>query len=168
MTTTFVQPTSAPDDGRPPSPVPVPSEVTVLPGPALLSGIEQGPSLVVHREQYGAPPLLDRSALLADLHRIGLRGRGGAGFPFATKVEALGRGRPVLVVNLSEGEPYLPARRATSRKFTSASQRKPAPATSQNRTHARNALGEVARRTWMDSLLLGNSTEPSRIPVMPK
>ncbi len=83
----------------------MPAEVTVLPGPALLSGIEHGPSLAVHRQQYGAPPLLDRSALLADLHRIGLRGRGGAGFPFATKVEALGRGRPVLVVNLSEGEP---------------------------------------------------------------
>ena len=106
MTTTFVQPTSAPDDdGRPPSPVPVPSEVTVIPGPAVLSGIEHGPSLAAHREQYGAQPTLDRAALLADLHRIGLRGRGGAGFPFATKVEALGSGRPVLVVNLSEGEP---------------------------------------------------------------
>ncbi len=89
MTTTFVQPTSAPDDdGRPPSPVPVPSEVTVIPGPAVLSGIEHGPSLAAHREQYGAQPTLDRAALLADLHRIGLRGRGGAGFPFATKVEA--------------------------------------------------------------------------------
>ena len=106
MTTTFVQPTSAPDhDGRPRSPVPVPSEVTVLPGPALLSGIERGPSLRSHREQYGPLPLLDRAGLLADLHGIGLRGRGGAGFPFATKLEALGRGRPILVVNLSEGEP---------------------------------------------------------------
>ena len=106
MTTTFVQPTSAPhDDGRPPSPVPVPSEVTVLPGQALLAGIERGSSLRAHREQYGALPSLDRAALLADLKQIGLRGRGGAGFPFVTKVEALGSGRPVLVVNMSEGEP---------------------------------------------------------------
>jgi NADH:ubiquinone oxidoreductase subunit F (NADH-binding) len=97
---------TAPDqDGRPPSPVPVPSEVTVLPGPALLAEIDRGPSLRSHREQYGDLPALDRTALLADLRRIGLRGRGGAAFPFATKLEALGRGRPVLVVNLSEGEP---------------------------------------------------------------
>ena len=106
MTTTLVQPTStAHDDGRPFSPVPVPSEVAVFSGPALLAGIDRGPSLRTHRQQYGSLPALDRATLLADLHRIGLRGRGGAGFPFTTKVEALGPGRPVLVVNLSEGEP---------------------------------------------------------------
>ena len=44
MTITFAQPAVAADhDDRPPSPVPVPSEVTVLPGPALLAGIERGP-----------------------------------------------------------------------------------------------------------------------------
>ncbi len=39
------------------------------------------------------------------MQRVRLRGRGGAAFPFATKLEALRRGRPVLVVNMSEGEP---------------------------------------------------------------
>ncbi|HEX6151551.1 NADH-ubiquinone oxidoreductase-F iron-sulfur binding region domain-containing protein, partial [Nocardioides sp.] len=43
--------------------------------------------------------------LLAELERVRLCGRGGAGFPFVRKLRALGAGRPVLVVNLSEGEP---------------------------------------------------------------
>jgi len=106
MTITFAQPAvAAAHDDRPPSPVTVPSEVTVLPGPALLAGIEAGPSLAAHRDQHGPLPRLDRAALMTDLERISLRGRGGAGFPFATKLAALGSGRPVLVVNLSEGEP---------------------------------------------------------------
>ena len=93
-------------DDRPASPVPVPTRVTVHPGPALLAGIEHGPSLAAHRHQYGDLPRLDRDALHGLVQRVRLRGRGGAAFPFATKLEALRRGRrPVLVVNMSEGEP---------------------------------------------------------------
>ncbi|WP_051247121.1 NADH-ubiquinone oxidoreductase-F iron-sulfur binding region domain-containing protein [Nocardioides halotolerans] len=91
----------------PPSPVPFPDRVDVQPGPALLAGIEHGPSLAAHRRQYGEPPAVSSEELHEALRRIALRGRGGAGFPFATKLEAvLQQGsRPVLVVNMSEGEP---------------------------------------------------------------
>jgi len=107
VTTTFIQPLAAAagPDPRPASPVPHPTELTVLPGPALLAGVERGPSLAAHRDQYGPLPMPSADALLADLERIHLCGRGGAGFPFLTKLRALGAGRPVLVVNLSEGEP---------------------------------------------------------------
>lgn len=110
MTTTTLLPLRpAPADpaheaGPGASPVPVPTEVTVEPGPALLAGLGNGPSLAAHREQYGEVPRLSRAALHASIERVALRGRGGAAFPFATKMGALGRGRPVVVVNLSEGE----------------------------------------------------------------
>ncbi|MEQ6901867.1 NADH-ubiquinone oxidoreductase-F iron-sulfur binding region domain-containing protein [Nocardioides sp. YIM 152588] len=88
------------------SPVPIPVRVGVHPGPALLAGVADGPSLPAHRARYGDLP----TPTLDELHRlvsaVGLRGRGGAAFPFATKLEAAARGRrPVVVVNLSEGEP---------------------------------------------------------------
>ncbi len=107
MSTTFLDPhPSHTDDGRAPSPVPVPTEVTVRPGPGLLSGIEHGPSLHAHREQYGDLPRLDAESLQDTVYKVRLRGRGGAAFPFATKLETVAKGsRPVLVVNMSEGEP---------------------------------------------------------------
>ena len=107
MSTTFLDPhPSHTDDGRVPSPVPVPTEVTVRPGPGLLSGIEHGPSLHAHREQYGDLPRLDAESLQDTVNKVRLRGRGGAAFPFATKLETVAKGsRPVLVVNMSEGEP---------------------------------------------------------------
>ena len=107
MSTTFLDPhPSHADDGRAPSPVPVPTEVTVRPGPGLLSGIEHGPSLHAHREQYGDLPRLDAESLQDTVNKVRLRGRGGAAFPFATKLETVAKGsRPVLVVNMSEGEP---------------------------------------------------------------
>jgi NADH:ubiquinone oxidoreductase subunit F (NADH-binding) len=90
-----------------PSPVPFPDRVHVEPGPALLSGIERGPSLAAHRKQYGDPPDVSPEELHEALRRIALRGRGGAAFPFATKLDAVlqQHARPVLVVNMSEGEP---------------------------------------------------------------
>jgi NADH:ubiquinone oxidoreductase subunit F (NADH-binding) len=45
--------------------------------------------------------------LLAELTQAGLRGRGGGAFPLAAKLEAVrrGKGRPVVIVNGTEGEP---------------------------------------------------------------
>ena len=91
---------------RPASPVPVPHDVCIHPGPALLEGVADGPSLAAHRQQYGDLPDVGLPDLLRLVRGVGLRGRGGAAFPFAVKLEAASRRRrPVVVVNLSEGEP---------------------------------------------------------------
>lgn len=84
-----------------------PIGVEVERGPALLSAIDAGPSLAAHRSRHGEPGRPELTPLLADLERAGLRGRGGAGFPFGRKLEATAdaSGRPFVVVNLSEGEP---------------------------------------------------------------
>lgn len=88
------------------SPVRVPTDVHVQPGPALLDGLSGGPSLAAHRRQYGEVPRVDVDALLAALDRLRVRGRGGAAFPFAVKLRTAAQGRrPAVVVNLSEGEP---------------------------------------------------------------
>ncbi len=89
-----------------PSPIPIPIDLNIHPGPALLQGIENGPGLNAHRRQYGDYPRLDVKDLLGAVDRLRIRGRGGAGFPFAVKLRAAADGkRPVVVVNLSEGEP---------------------------------------------------------------
>ena len=67
-------------------------------------------SLAEHRTRYPAPPGATGRALAAlidEIDRAGLRGRGGAGFPTATKMRAVasGRARPIVVVNATEGEP---------------------------------------------------------------
>jgi NADH:ubiquinone oxidoreductase subunit F (NADH-binding) len=45
--------------------------------------------------------------LIEEIEHAGLRGHGGAGFPAARKLRAVGgaRGRPIVVVNAAEGEP---------------------------------------------------------------
>jgi NADH:ubiquinone oxidoreductase subunit F (NADH-binding) len=66
-----------------------------------------------HCRVHGEPPGLgaDRNAervrIAEELTRSGLRGRGGAGFPLAVKLDAVrrARGTPVLVVNAGESEP---------------------------------------------------------------
>lgn len=89
-----------------PSPVPVPREVLVHPGPALLAGVAEGPSLAAHRERHGPVPEVGLETLMDLVGRTGVRGRGGAAFPFATKLAtAARRRRSVVVVNLAEGEP---------------------------------------------------------------
>ncbi len=89
------------------SPVPIASEIQVRPGPALLHGIEFGPSHGAHRVQYGDLPRVGLAELTALTHQIRLRGRGGGAFPFTTKLHTTsqGRRRAVVVVNLSESEP---------------------------------------------------------------
>jgi NADH:ubiquinone oxidoreductase subunit F (NADH-binding) len=88
------------------SPVRVPTDVEISVGPALLAGIHEGPGLAAHRARYGEPAPVDLDTLVDVTASVRLRGRGGAAFPFATKLEAAARGRrPIVVVNLSEGEP---------------------------------------------------------------
>jgi len=79
---------------------------TIHPGPWLLR--PGGTTLAEHRARYG--PLVRTSAdeLVRATEAAEILGRGGAGFPFARKLETA-RSRPALrrhlVVNLSEGEP---------------------------------------------------------------
>ena len=65
--------------------------------------------LVAHRRHLDPPhpARRPRNALIAVTSEAGLRGRGGAGFPTGTKMRAVAdqRGRPVVVVNGTEGEP---------------------------------------------------------------
>lgn len=80
----------------------------VEPGPALLAHLEDGPGWAAHRRRYGALPTPSADALVTTAEAVDLRGRGGAAFPFAVKLRtvlAASRRRPVVVVNLSEGEP---------------------------------------------------------------
>lgn len=96
------------------SPIRYPDTITVRtppgPGSGLLTGLEDGPSLAAHRSRYGELPPLDAPSLRALSAAADLRGRGGAAFPFATKLDAVASRtrrtrRAVVVVNLSEGEP---------------------------------------------------------------
>jgi NADH:ubiquinone oxidoreductase subunit F (NADH-binding) len=83
--------------------------------PRLLLGIpEEGASgLSEHLEIHGPAPFAHRrerrgaGALIDEIEKAGLGGRGGAGFPTARKMRAVAgsRGRPVVVVNAAEGEP---------------------------------------------------------------
>ncbi|TIC84459.1 NADH-ubiquinone oxidoreductase-F iron-sulfur binding region domain-containing protein [Nocardioides sp. GY 10127] len=98
-----------------PSPVPCGEDVVVAPGPLLLAGVQEGPGLAVHRRRHGLlvpheEGFPDAEALAVLAEQVRLRGRGGAGFPFATKLRRVaergGRRRPpVVVVNAAEGEP---------------------------------------------------------------
>jgi NADH:ubiquinone oxidoreductase subunit F (NADH-binding) len=65
-------------------------------------------TLPEHLHAHGPlPGRLDRASLLDAVERSGLRGRGGAGFPTATKLRAVAgrRGRRVVLANGVEGEP---------------------------------------------------------------
>ena len=66
-----------------------PDVVDVTPGPMLLSGIADGPSLAAHRVRQGPLPEADAGALLAVLAPLAVRGRGGAGFPLARKIDTV-------------------------------------------------------------------------------
>jgi NADH:ubiquinone oxidoreductase subunit F (NADH-binding) len=63
--------------------------------------------VVEHERAYGSMPAISRSSLIDEVDRSGLRGRGGADFPTATKLRAVASRRSVsaVVVNGSETEP---------------------------------------------------------------
>lgn len=83
--------------------------------PRLLAGVEaQGAmTLSTHLEIHGElPPARRRDrrgaeALIDQIEQAGLGGRGGGAFPMAKKMRtvAAGRGKPIVVVNATEGEP---------------------------------------------------------------
>jgi NADH:ubiquinone oxidoreductase subunit F (NADH-binding) len=73
-------------------------------------GLSPGSRLLSGNRSHEPLPLLSsagaRERLLAEIEASGLTGRGGAGFPTATKLRAVARGRaPVVVANGTEGEP---------------------------------------------------------------
>ncbi|GAB3243691.1 NADH-ubiquinone oxidoreductase-F iron-sulfur binding region domain-containing protein [Kineosporia babensis] len=71
-------------------------------GPRLFAA--PNPSLAAHFATYGAIPDVTPAQLLEQVHRSGLTGRGGAGFPTATKLAAVS-GKAIVVANGAEGEP---------------------------------------------------------------
>ena len=78
--------------------------------PRLLAGIEPTglpATLAAHEREYGPMPRLASEQLITEVGRSGLRGRGGADFPTARKLEAVAGRRAVsaVVVNGSETEP---------------------------------------------------------------
>jgi NADH:ubiquinone oxidoreductase subunit F (NADH-binding) len=87
------------------APGPPPASTGTAAGlPRLLPAAYQ--DLTAHLRTHG--PLPHRgAALIEEIRRAGLTGRGGAGFPTAVKMAAVagGRGRPVVVGNGAEGEP---------------------------------------------------------------
>jgi len=63
-----------------------------------------------HARVHGEPLTALRSGQIIDqLERTGVLGRGGAGFPLLVKMKAVAaaQGKPVIVVNASEGEPAI-------------------------------------------------------------
>ncbi len=86
---------------------PVVDAAWTIGAPRLLAGLDRTYSLdhAAHVAIHGAMPTVDAERLLALLDESGLTGRGGAGFPLATKLRALRGGRPTIVVNASESEP---------------------------------------------------------------
>lgn len=82
--------------------------------PRLLAGmpVHGSLSLAEHESLHGRLPAAARGrrrrlGLIAEIEQAGLRGRGGAGFPTARKLAAVAasHGRPIVVVNVAEGEP---------------------------------------------------------------
>ena len=77
--------------------------IALLAGPPGAQGME---NLVAHQHRLGALP--SPRALIDSIERSNLRGKGGAGFPVATKWRSVASqpgGTPVVLANGGEGEP---------------------------------------------------------------
>ena len=83
-------------------------------GPARLTeGLEHFPRLDLraHRQLHGRAPRMSAGDLVRLAEAVDLRGRGGAAFPFARKLQAViesartSRSAPAVLVNATEGEP---------------------------------------------------------------
>ena len=81
--------------------------VWTIGAPRLLAGLDAHRTLTLadHLAVHGAQPAVDLDKLLTLLDGVGLTGRGGAGFPLATKLRALHGSKARVVVNGSESEP---------------------------------------------------------------
>ena len=87
---------------------PVTAAVAAYPGVEgrlLLDGRRE--DLAAYRAAGGYADVEDLERLLDEVDEAGVRGRGGAAFPIATKIRTVrdGRGVPVAVANGEEGEP---------------------------------------------------------------
>jgi NADH:ubiquinone oxidoreductase subunit F (NADH-binding)/ferredoxin len=87
-------------------------EVRWIGQPRLTAGLDRHEhlTLAAHRAIHGRPARLQIGALTALTDSVDLRGRGGAGFPFARKLRAVAaranrRRAAVVLVNATEGEP---------------------------------------------------------------
>jgi NADH:ubiquinone oxidoreductase subunit F (NADH-binding) len=81
-------------------------DAEVREGPLLLAALGDGPGLAAHRHRRGGLPSVGARGLERSADRIDLRGRGGAGFPFAQKLRAVQHHHRIpVVVNACEGEP---------------------------------------------------------------
>ena len=99
--------------------IPSADQVEIRAGARLLAAAAypgSGSELARHRRTWPDPRIggpsgrLSADVLVEQARAIGLAGRGGAGFPFATKLAAAASSarllrRPVVVVNAAEGEP---------------------------------------------------------------
>ncbi|WP_424887522.1 NADH-ubiquinone oxidoreductase-F iron-sulfur binding region domain-containing protein [Streptomyces sp. XH2] len=87
--------------------------VLALGRPRLLAGLDRAARLdrSAHLSVHGSLPQHTEAQLTALAEAVALRGRGGAGFPFARKLRAVGQAarrrgaRPAVVVNGCEGDP---------------------------------------------------------------
>jgi NADH:ubiquinone oxidoreductase subunit F (NADH-binding) len=86
---------------------PVAASTWTIGTPRLLAGLDRHDVLDhrAHLATHGALPGADLAKLLGLLDVSGLAGRGGAGFPLATKLRSLRGSSPTIVVNGSESEP---------------------------------------------------------------
>lgn len=90
-----------------------PSLAGFTPGPTglprLFTGVRPGHTMTQaeHEAAHGPMPVPMADELIRTIDAAGLRGRGGAAFPTATKLAAVaaGRGPKVVVANGAEGEP---------------------------------------------------------------
>ncbi len=89
-------------EGRRPAPLAAPPNPRAVP---RVLPVATGPGLGAHNDRWGPRPT-GGPALIGEVERAGLRGRGGAAFPTATKLRTVAAaGRSIVVANGTEGEP---------------------------------------------------------------